>query len=221
MIKSEDVFGIIKEIIKTGAFHGGDFNLPATFEREALLSDIGFDVVTLPDLIHELTRRLDGKALGLDDMLGPDEINSATLGELVDRIVSKFRVPSANPIVVYVDDEEENLFTFKRKFGKALNLRTFSDSREAAEYIERGDDVQLVITDEFMPKLTGTGLCDLVHKSKPFMKFILITGNPNQDDDLMYNALRRNRFYEFINKPMDLEKRGDEYLELIKGLLGT
>jgi hypothetical protein len=58
-----------------------------------------------------------------------------------------------------------------------------------------------------------------VHETKPLMKFILITGNPNGDGDLMYRALRRNRFFEFFNKPVDFSARGEEYLALIHGVL--
>jgi DNA-binding NtrC family response regulator len=125
----------------------------------------------------------------------------------------------ANPLVVYVDDEEENLFIFKRKFASAFSLRSFSDPMEALEFILTNNDVALVVTDEVMPKLSGNELCDKVHESKPNLKFILITGNPNSDDDLMYRSLRYNRFYEFINKPMDFEGKGREYLHLIQGVI--
>jgi hypothetical protein len=53
------------------------------------------------------------------------------------------------------------------------------------------------------------------------MKFILITGNPNSDDDLMYRSLRKSRFYEFINKPIDLEKKGDEYLKMFQDIVNS
>jgi DNA-binding NtrC family response regulator len=122
-------------------------------------------------------------------------------------------------MVVYVDDEEENLFIFKRKFGKKLNLNTFSDPIKALEFIQNSEDVRLVITDEVMPKMSGNELCDRVHLTKPLLRFVLITGNPNSDGDLMYRALRKNRFYEFINKPVDFDTKGDEYLGMIQGLL--
>lgn len=220
-MNAEEIYEVVRNIVTSDTSFGEtSANLPSKLDRSVPLSDLGLDVVTLPDLIHELKRRLDGKDLGLDDLLGPEEMNTATLGILVDRIASSFKPDSADPIVVYVDDEEENLFIFKRKFGKRLNLKTFSDSREAAEFIIANGDVRLVITDEVMPNLSGNELCDLVHKSKPFMKFILITGNPNSDGDLMYKSLRKNRFFEFINKPLDLEGKGDEYFGTIASLIG-
>ena len=79
--------------------------------------------------------------------------------------------------------------------------------------------MKLVITDEVMPGMSGNELCDAVHETKPLMKFILITGNPNSDGDLMYRALRRNRFFEFFNKPVDFESKGEEYLTLINRII--
>jgi hypothetical protein len=34
---------------------------------------------------------------------------------------------------------------------------------------------------------------------------ILVTGNPQGDDELMYNSLRHGKFHDFISKPLDLE----------------
>ena len=39
-------------------------------------------------------------------------------------------------MVVYVDDEEENLFIFKRRFGKDFPIKTFSDPHEALSFIK-------------------------------------------------------------------------------------
>jgi CheY-like chemotaxis protein len=220
-MNSEEIYQLIRNILLSDkAFALASSRLPSRLERSVLLSEIGLDVVTLPDLVQELERRLEGKDLGLDDLLGPEEMNTATLGILVSRIETSFKPDSKNPLVVYVDDEEENLFIFKRKFGRRLNLMTFADSRQAADFILVNRDVSLVITDEVMPNLSGNALCDLVHKSKPSLKFILITGNPNNDGDLMYNSLRKNRFYEFINKPMDLEGKGEDYFRMIASLIG-
>jgi DNA-binding NtrC family response regulator len=78
----------------------------------------------------------------------------------------------------------------------------------------------LVLTDEVMPRMSGNQLCDRVHAMKPGVKFILLTGNPNNQDDLLYQTMRKNRFYEFLRKPLDLENRYDELLNLFESVLG-
>jgi len=125
-------------------------------------------------------------------------------------------VASLRKIAVYVDDEEENIFIFKRRFGSKLDLVTFLDSREALDFVKRTPDVKVVITDESMPHLSGTALSGEIRKLKPNMRFIMITGNPLDDKDLRYNALVSNKFYDFINKPLDLEGQGETYLQIFK-----
>jgi DNA-binding NtrC family response regulator len=129
--------------------------------------------------------------------------------------------PYRNPIVVYVDDDPDCLFIFERKFGRRLHLKMFTQPKEALAFILASPEVALVITDEVMPGLSGNQLAEELMKYKPNMKIILITGNPNHDADLMYNSLRRGRFYEFIQKPVDFESRGEEYYNLIQGLIAS
>ncbi|MDQ3002051.1 MAG: response regulator [Fibrobacterota bacterium] len=214
-----ELYEIIRDIVATlSKSEPGYQSLPAEFDPEIPIADVGLDMLTLPEVLEELKSRLDGKDASLPE-LGPGDYNAMTLGDLLERIRHKTSPVAKNPIVVYVDDEEENLFVFKRRFGKDINLKTFSDSEAALEYIKTESDIGLVITDEVMPNLNGNALCSAVRKSKPYLKFILITGNPQNDQELMYKTLRQGRFYEFINKPLDMEKKGAEYLALIRSLL--
>lgn len=218
---NKEIYDILKDIVSALRKEDESFQpLPEVFDPELTLDGAGLDLATLPEVLVEVKTRFNGKDLGLDSFLTPDILNTSTLGQLVGRILAGFSPKKAQEaVVVYVDDEEENLFVFKRKYGKRLNLKTFTEPLKALEFIKQDENVRLVITDEVMPKMSGNELCDQVHKTKPLMKFILITGNPNNDGDLMYRALRRNRFFEFINKPIDLEGKGEEYLATIQGLI--
>jgi CheY-like chemotaxis protein len=193
--------------------------LPQEMDKDLALNDVGLDIVTLPEVAEELKSRLGGRNLGLEPVMNPQQLNAMTIGQLLTTIHASLSQKKPDPLVVYVDDEEENIFVFKRKFGKRLNLKTFTDPVAALAFIRADDKVALVITDEVMPKLSGNELCDEVHKVKPFMKFVLITGNPNNEGDLMYRALRKNRFYDFINKPVDFDKYGEEYFLMFQGLI--
>jgi CheY-like chemotaxis protein len=219
-METSALYAIIREIIHGLSTKDPSFaSLPEAFDGEASLNDLNLDITNLPEVIAELESRLGGRDLKMDDVLNPSDLNTMTLGDLLKRIQSALTAGRKNPLVVYVDDEEENIFIFKRKYGKRLNMKSFTNSMEALEFIKSNDDVALVITDEVMPNLGGNALCDEVHKSKPMMKFVLITGNPNSDGDLMYRSLSRNRFYDFINKPVDFEKKGEEYFALFQKLL--
>ncbi len=216
----ERVYGILRDI--TLAMSKVDATikpLPEKMVSDTPLSTLGLDIVTLPKIIANLQSRFQGRDLGTREIFLNETLNRMAIGQLVEILAGSLRTESQDAIVVYVDDEEENLFVFKRKFGKKLNLVTFSKPIEALDYIQKTSNVGLVITDEVMPKMTGNVLCDEVKKSKPNLKFILITGNPDQDDNLLYNSLRQNRFYEFFHKPVDFDKEGEQYLNMIQGLL--
>lgn len=193
--------------------------LPQEPDWNAALDDLGIDMLSGQDYFSMLGDRIPTKAFKVPAGLVEKLHVFNNLGELCDYLLLKGYESRGTREVVYVDDETENIFIFKRRFGKHLNLKTFEDPVEALAYITTTPQVALVITDEVMPRLSGSQLCDETKKLKPNMKFILITGNPNQDDDLMYRSLRKDRFYEFINKPVDFDKYGEEYLAMIQGLL--
>lgn len=215
-MNTERAYAIIRDITAALEARGETTKtLAAEPQPEATLYELGVDLTAFSELVEELSLRFNGKDFHLQGYLIPEEYYYLTVDKLMATIVAAFKTTSKEPEVVYVDDEEENLFVFKRKFGKKLKIKTFTDPKTALLYIQRSEDVRLVITDEVMPGMSGNELCDAVHETKPLMKFILITGNPNSDDDLMYRALRRNRFFEFFNKPVDFEAKGEEYLALI------
>lgn len=126
--------------------------------------------------------------------------------------------PESSPkkLAVLVDDEEENLFVFKRRFASALKFKTFTDPREALEFVKMTPEVRLVVTDQSMPHLSGLQLACEIRKVKPEMRFIMITGNPDGESDLRYNALSSNRFFDFLNKPLNLEHQGEVILSMMK-----
>ena len=220
-MNTERAYAIIRDITAALEARGETTKtLPAAAPQpEATLHELGVDLTAFSELLEELSLRFHGKDFHLQGYLIPEEYYYLTVDKLVTTISSAFKTTSKEPEVVYVDDEEENLFVFKRKFGKKLKIKTFTDPNAALLYVQRSEDVKLVITDEVMPGMSGNELCDAVHDTKPLMKFILITGNPNSDGDLMYRALRRNRFFEFFNKPVDFEVKGDEYLALMNRIV--
>lgn len=219
-MNTERAYAIIRDITAALEARGEKTKtLPEAPQPEATLHELGVDLTAFSELLEELSLRFNGKDFHLENYLIPEEYYYLTVDKLVTGVASAFKTTSKEPEVVYVDDEEENLFVFKRKFGKKLKVKTFTDPKAALPYIQRSEDVKLVITDEVMPGMSGNELCDAVHETKPLLKFILITGNPNGDGDLMYRALRRNRFFEFFNKPVDFEAKGEEYLGLINRII--
>lgn len=219
-MKSDEIYSMVKASVnELGKQYPELKPLENMVNRGATFADYGFDVFTLGLLERDLEERLGGRKLDMESFLVPEAFYDVTVGQVLDFIEARITTRSKNAIVVYVDDEEENLFIFRRKFGKDFNLKLFSDPQDALDFINSNSDVALVITDEVMPGLRGNKLCEEVKRAKPFMKFILITGNPENDENLMYKSLRRGRFYEFIQKPVDFDGKRKEYIELINSII--
>lgn len=216
----EDLYKILRTISLEISETDDEFKpLPEKPDWKASLESLNIDMISAQEYFRFLDGRIPTKTFRVPPDLNERLQLFRDLGELCEYILEKGFERRKEVEVVYVDDESENIFVFKRKFGKRLNLKTFEDPVEALNYILLNPKVGLVITDEVMPKLSGNELCDEVKKSKPNMKFILITGNPNQDEDLMYHSLRKNRFYEFISKPVDFESKGEDYFAMMEGLM--
>jgi CheY-like chemotaxis protein len=213
------LYDILRDIVYNLSLTSPEYKpLPTELEPEARLSDLGLSGASLPIVLKVLKARLDGRDVNVLATLAPDEIRSLTLKPFLKAVQASIATAVQRPIIVYVDDEEENIFIFKRYFGKHLRLETFTDPEQAFAFIRAEDSVRLVVTDEVMPGLTGNALCSAIRRHKPYLKFILMTGNPDSDQDLLYHSLRHGRFHDVILKPLDLEKKGGEYLSMMRSL---
>lgn len=228
-MNQERVLAILREVFDRLSRENPSF-APAQnqFDEKTTFLSLGITDANVGEVARELRNRFGGIALNIELMYRMQKAfggttsgqnQYTTIGDMVRHIQTSLHHGIQNPVVVYVDDEEENLFVFRRKYAKRLNLRTFSDPGEALAFIKESPDVVLVLTDESMPGMCGNELCDQVHRSKPFLKFVLITGNPGGDENLMHRSLRHGRFYDFINKPLDFDRKGEEYFESISKVL--
>ena len=63
---------------------------------------------------------------------------------------------TSDPIysILYIDDEENNLTSFKSTFRRDYHIHVASTGQEGLEIMEK-HNIQLVITDQRMPDMTG------------------------------------------------------------------
>lgn len=224
----ERVLQLVRTALQAMAEDGPTFPKPPDPLHESdRLADLGISSISVERFTREMMARI-GIPINFQFMLANQAAAAAVspsidtytrLSHLVDHVLGSLNYRIKSPQAIYVDDEEENLFVFRRWFSSKINLRTFDSPVKAMDYILASQDVVLVLTDEVMPIISGNQLRDRVHLKKPFLKFILITGNPGQDENLMYRTLRENRFFDFFSKPLNLELDGMRYLGVIKKVL--
>lgn len=101
--------------------------------------------------------------------------------------------------LVFVDDEPNILKALNRVFfDDDYEIETFEKGEEALRFIKE-NDVQLVISDQRMPEMTGTELLSKINAVKPEIMRIILTGFA--DMDAAVDAINKGQIYQFIFKP--------------------
>jgi DNA-binding NtrC family response regulator len=104
------------------------------------------------------------------------------------------------PAILYVDDEQANLETFKRAFGQDYLVRTCASAKEALDILEAGEeDFPILVADQRMPGLTGIELCERLASTRPQMIRMILTAF--KETQMLLDAINRGRVHDYIVKP--------------------
>ncbi len=116
--------------------------------------------------------------------------------------------------ILIVDDEENVLKAIKRMFRpyKLINCITTSDPLEALEIINK-KHIDLIVTDQRMPGLTGIDLLKKITPKHPDIVKIILSAY--SDLNVILEAVNEVGVYKFILKPWNNE---DFLLTVIRAL---
>jgi two-component system response regulator PhcR len=110
---------------------------------------------------------------------------------------------SSNIRVLYIDDEENNLISFKATFRRQYEVYTANSAAEGLKILEN-IDIPIIIADQKMPNMTGVEFFKSISKTYPDPMRILLTGYT--DIDALADAINHGDVYRYIQKPWtDLE----------------
>ncbi|MEK7729189.1 MAG: adenylate/guanylate cyclase domain-containing protein [candidate division KSB1 bacterium] len=102
--------------------------------------------------------------------------------------------------ILYVDDEEHNLISFKACFRREYKILTAIGGDEGLE-IMRHHDVDLIITDQRMPKMTGIQFLERILSEYPDTVRMILTGF--SDVEAIIGAINSGRVLRYVSKPWD------------------
>jgi len=100
--------------------------------------------------------------------------------------------------VLYVDDEENNLISFKANFRVKYDVMTALSGDEAMKVME-AHPVEIIITDQRMPNMTGVEFLELVIEKYPDPMRILLTGYA--DMNAVIDAVNKGKIFHYLTKP--------------------
>jgi signal transduction histidine kinase len=114
--------------------------------------------------------------------------------------------------VLYVDDEPQNLFTFRYALEDRFTVLTARDGREAVQLLER-EDVAVLICDQRMPEMTGIEVCRHARAIKPDVVRIIMTAYA--DTQAAIDAINQGQVLRYLTKPW----RNDELVEVLESAI--
>ena len=103
------------------------------------------------------------------------------------------------PKLLYVDDESDNLELFSLQFNKDFDITTCSGGDEALRILAEDQAIDILLTDERMPGMSGVELLEKVVKGYPHLIRIIVSAF--SDSERLLNAINRGGAHEYIIKP--------------------
>jgi len=105
--------------------------------------------------------------------------------------------------LLVVDDEAEILKAVRRQFRKKYRVIVANDAPAAITTLEK-EDVQVIISDQRMPEMTGTEMFKNIQINYPDAVRIILTGY--SDIQAVIDAINKGNVYQYIMKPWRLEE---------------
>lgn len=102
--------------------------------------------------------------------------------------------------VLYLDDEVNNLHSFKATFRFDYKILLAQSIAEAEAHIQDPNNhIQVILSDQRMPEMTGVEFFEKIRKVHPECVRLLITGF--SDIESVIAAINRGHIFRYIKKP--------------------
>jgi class 3 adenylate cyclase len=102
--------------------------------------------------------------------------------------------------ILYVDDEEQNLVSFRATYRRDYTIFTANSGKQGLKIMAE-NNINLVITDQRMPEMTGIQFLEKVIPQYPDTIRMVLTGF--SDIEVIIEAINTGRVFRYINKPWD------------------
>lgn len=103
--------------------------------------------------------------------------------------------------ILYVDDDQINLFNFKQSFSDEFTIFTAASGEEALALLEREEEMAVVVADQRMPGMNGIDLLTRVGDRCPDTVRIVLTAYTEIDD--LLDSINKGQVYKYIVKPWE------------------
>jgi len=114
--------------------------------------------------------------------------------------------------VLFVDDEPENLLTFRYAFDDQFTVLTASSGAEALALLQQ-HDIAVLLCDQRMPGMSGAEVCDAARQLRPDAVRMMVTAYA--DLHAAIDAINKGQVARYLLKPW----RNDELTDVLRTAL--
>lgn len=100
--------------------------------------------------------------------------------------------------VLYIDDETNNIISFKAAFRRTFNVYTAESAEEGRKILDT-ENIHVILSDQRMPKETGIEFFQSILITHPEPMRVLITGYT--DINAVIDAINVGQVYKYLTKP--------------------
>ncbi|MEG4282436.1 response regulator [Microcoleus sp. A006_D1] len=106
--------------------------------------------------------------------------------------------------ILVVDDEPDNLDLLYRTFHRDYKVLRAESGPAALEILAQEGEVAVIISDQRMPKMSGTEFLSLTAAQYPDVIRIILTGYTDVED--LVEAINAGKVFKYVTKPWDAEE---------------
>ena len=118
--------------------------------------------------------------------------------------------------ILYVDDEQINLFLFEANFKDKYDVLTAFDGFKGLEVLDENPETVVIISDMKMPGMNGIEFIKKAKEKYPDKKYYILTGFEITEE--IREALDSGLIIEYFSKPFEVEKM---HVLIAKALYGN
>jgi len=120
----------------------------------------------------------------------------------------------AKAILIVEDETSIRRLLVSLLSAEGYRIQSVADGTLAIRILEDDPDIDLVLTDLAMPGIPGTAVAEYLSRTRPQVKVVCMSGNPQSHEKSLRRLLER-RLVDFLPKPFTPM----QVLQLVKRLL--
>lgn len=106
-------------------------------------------------------------------------------------------------VVLYIDDDLENLKSFKYQFQAHYKIITATSPEEGYEVL-KNNEIEVIIADQRMPNMTGTEFFQKILHEYPIPARLVLTGY--SDINAVIEGINKGKIFHYLQKPWKEEE---------------